>query len=1327
MIQKKALLIGCVFLLFVQRFEVLAQNYTVLGNASQMSGCDCFMLTPNANNQAGAIFQNQTINLNNSFDYTFSIFLGCNNGSGADGITFALTSNPQGLGNRGEGLGYAGTNQPCSFAVEFDTYTNSNVNDPSYHHIAFNSNGQYNHNVAGPVPALPNSGNLDNCQNHTARVVWDVNSNTFSVYLNGNLRLSTVIPDIVNSYFCGNPIVNWGWTGATGGGTNEQRVCVESISSWVAGVNYQSCSPTIQFTDVSTSNVGSIQSWAWNFGDGNTSSQQNPVHTYSGIGTYNVTLVITNISGCAIEFSRPVTIVDSIIISSVLNQPPCNGGSNGSIITTASSGFGAAAGYGGYSYIWSNGTTQTDYVGASAGTYTVTVTDGVCTTTGQYTLSQPTPLTATTTSTAASCGLNNGSVSISISGGTPPYQNVNWAGVAGATRTGLAPGTYIADFTDANGCSALLQYRETVGSLPCGINASTSSTNVRCFGGNNGTATLTVTGGSPPANITWNHGPTGATVTGLSVGTYTYNYSDANPANAFSGSITISQPPAAISASITTLNTSCAGTNDGSAIVSVSSGGTPPYSYNWSINNQNNPVNNGLSAGAISVTVTDNAGCIAVLSGNITGPPTLTLNIVAINDSCYQSRKGSATANVTGGTPPYTYYWDNISPAQTNLDLYAGTYNVTVTDDNGCTISGSTTITEPTPVSHTLTVQDVLCYGNSDGSILINTTGGTPAYTYNWSPASVNGNNPVGLAAGTYFVTISDANSCETNDTISISEPATPLSVVTTSTDVTCNGLNNGSLTIIPDGGTSPYSFMGNQIPSSGTTLQNLPPGIYSGNVEDANGCLVSVNETISEPDAMIISETHTNVTCYNGNDGSITISVSGGITPYNFVWDDGIVTQNRNSLSAGTYTLLVNDSNSCTESITIELTQPDAITFSINTTEILCYGDSGVIEIVPDVGGNYTYNWQPAVSNSNISGLVPAGTFSISILDDNNCTYDTTVTLTQPDLIQLSAVATDISCFGAEDGAIAASVSGGLPEYEFSTENNGALYTSADGNFNNLPPGIYEVSVSDNNSCTTSATVNIVEPNIIQSSITASEISCYGYSNGSATVSINGGVAPYTYIWNVPGNSEFIDNLPEGTYHVTVTDGNGCSTSATVSLIQPAPIWIRTGQETYEIKLGEEVLVITESFTNNVSIADYIWTPSEGLDCNNCESTLAAPVFSTVYTVSMADENGCVASTTFTVEVSTEKIIYIPNAFTPNGDGINDMFVISALGVVDFGIKIFDRWGSLMFSANDINNHWDGTFVGKELKPGVYVYHVNASFLDGSKIQRKGSITLIR
>ena len=425
-------LLWIVVLCLLSQLSFAQGNYTVINDASALAGCHCYQLTPNTNNQGGGVYQNNTINLNNSFDYKFNVFLGCNGASGADGIVFILTNNITGIGAQGGGLGYSGLSGN-SLACEFDTW--QNAQDPPYDHIAFESGGSVNHNVAGPVPALVSQSNIDNCQWHTVEIIWNVNTQTYSVYFDGVLRLSYT-GNIVANFFGGNPIVNWGWSGSTGGGHNLQQFCVQSTSDWVAGINYQSCNLTMQFTDISTSNVATVQSWAWKFGDpstgaNNSSSLQNPTHTFSAAGTYTVTLIITDISGCPDTFSHIVTIAPPITLTPTITDPLCNGNSTGNISLVPAGGFGPSAGYGGYQYSWSTGGIGPTDVGLTAGTYNVTVTDGVCTSTATYNISQPPPLTATTSHTDAPCA-GTGTATITISGGTPGYTGVVWDNVAGS-------------------------------------------------------------------------------------------------------------------------------------------------------------------------------------------------------------------------------------------------------------------------------------------------------------------------------------------------------------------------------------------------------------------------------------------------------------------------------------------------------------------------------------------------------------------------------------------------------------------------------------------------------------------------------------------------------------------------------------------------------------------------------------------------------------------------------------------------------------------------------------------------------------------------------
>ncbi len=1222
-------------LLFLFYQHSFSQNYTVLGSASAYSGCNCYQLTPDAGNQAGAIFQNQTINLNNSFDFTFNVFLGCNGANGADGIVFVLTSNPNGLGSNGEGLGYAGASQPYSFAVEFDTWQNGGAGDPSFDHIGIESGGYYNHNVSGAVSALTSGGNIDNCAWHTVRVVWDVNTNTFSVYFDGVLRQQLIIPNMVGTYFGGNPIVNWGWSGATGGGSNQQTVCVLNTSNWVAGINYQSCSPTMPFTDISTSNAGNVQSWLWDFGDGTTSSLQNPTHTYAAAGTYPVSLTITGVGGCANTYTHSVIIAAPIVLTPTLVPPPCNGGTNGSVAVAASGGFGVSAGYGGYTYNWNSGAQQGTSWAVGAGTYTISVTDGVCTTTAQYTLNQPPALSASTAHTDAPCA-SNGTTTITISGGTPPYTGVNWAGTAAisGSPTSMPPGTWIADFHDINGCSALLQYTETIASLPCGITSNITTTNVSCFGGSNGTATLTVTGVIGTPVITWNpgnlSGTNGVPVTGLTAGNYTYSYSDGIPAHTFSGNITITQPGAAMAASMTTIDMSCAATNDGQALVSVTSGGNSPFTYTWSPPHANNPIASPLSAGPISVTVTDANNCTATATGTVTGPPTLTLNITTVDDSCYQSHKGSASANASGGNPPFTYFWNNISSAQNNLSLGIGNYTVTVTDSRSCTITGSASINQPTPFTHTpLVPTNILCFGSSTGAISTSAAGGTPAYSYTWSPAGT-GNNPTGLTAGQYNVTVADAHNCSILDSIVLTQPATALTVTTSHTNVSCNGGSDGTLTINVSGGTSPYSFLGNPVPAGTTIIPSRPAGTYSGNVLDANNCSVAVSEIITEPALLTLSETHVNETCYGATQGSITITPSGGTSPYTYNWGGGVTTQNRTNIAAGNYSVTATDLKLCTATISIIITEPVAPVMAVAVTNATCFGGNGSATASPSGGTTpYSYFWSGSGGTSGQTVTKPAGNYTVTATDASTCQQTASFAVTEPADITIAETHTNLKCFGDANGDITLTPSGGTgPNYTYAW--------SVAGNTNAqvlLTAGVYNATVTDQANCTKTIAVTLTQPSQpVTINVQSNNISCFAANDGSITISTSGGTSPYTYTWN-PNitTTNTASNLGPGTYAITVTDFNNCSVNPNVTLTEPSqPLSVTPSQTDLTCYQSNDG---TASVIANGGTAPYTfaWSP-------NVSNTFSATgLAASNYDLTVTDNNGCTVTNNFVITQPTQ------------------------------------------------------------------------------------------
>ncbi|MBL7777169.1 MAG: gliding motility-associated C-terminal domain-containing protein [Chitinophagales bacterium] len=1308
------------------------------------------------------------------------------------------------------------------------------------------------------------------------------------------------------------------------------------------------------------------QSMTWNFGDGSppvtvnnpTLATVNTQHTYTTPGNYTVTLSVVDYNGCTATASHAVQVAAPITLAPTYNQPPCNGGTNGSITVAPSGGFGN------YSYLWNGGPLiGPTLVGVGAGTYVVSVTDGTCNTTAQYTLNQPPPLTATTSHIDAPCA-GNGSATIAITGGTPPYNNVTWAGFPGYTVS-LPAGTWIANFNDANGCSALLQYTETITQLPCGITSSVTKTNVTCFGVNNGTATLTVTGVTGTANITWSNGQTGATATNLAPGTYTYNFSDANPGHAFSGTVTITGPTAGMVVTLSTIGITCAGANNGQAIASVSSGGTPPYTYAWSGGGPNNPVKTGLAPGPVTVTVTDNNGCIGTATGTVSAIPSLTATLTAVMDSCYHSGKGSVTATVTGGSQPYTYAWNNFTTQAINANVIGGTYTVTVTDNNGCSTTGTATVNTPTVLGYTYTRQDVLCHGQSTGSLNFNVTGGTAPYNFVWTPATVSGSNPTGLDTGIYNATITDAYGCVRFFEDTIYQPAAPLNATTSHTDVTCPGASNGTITITVSGGTDPYTILGNNIPTAGTiVIPNLPANTYAGNLVDSNGCTVALSETITEPAAQSLSLTSTNVTCngyndgtatanfvnatgtvqynwapggilpanrtglsaatysvtgtdangctvtgsttiteptaisvqqaivpvscfggndgsitltssggagtpfgytwnpnvsssnsatsltantysitvtdaancsvlstatvteplqlsvtsaaqdvqcFGGTDGSITLTVSGGTTNYNYTWSPNVstsnsasslnagqydytvtdannctvigsntlttpasavavaptqtdltcyqvptgtamvnasggtgafsyvwspnvsTTDNASSLLAGIYNVTASDANNCSITTSFTITEPTQLTLTESHTNNLCFGDAnGTIDVTANGGtGTYNYQWTPNVSTGTSASLLSANTYSISVQDANNCVASVSVVITSPAQINLNATATNAICFGESNGTITANAAGGTTPYSYGASPDGVNFqTSLTGQFNNLAAGNYTVVVADANLCSATTNVVISEPTVLAANSLTTDVSCFGYTDGTINTSANGGTPSYTY--SISGgssnNTGTFTSLSPGNYTVLITDANGCTTSNTAIVNEPLQVLLSVTPDSIVTDIGNSIQINTT--TNQPGTVTYNWQPPTGLSCYDCASPVFSSNYSTVYTVTITNSNGCSNSAQITAVVVPNYTVFIPNSFTPNADGANDVWQIfgNIPGLKQMNVMVFNRIGEKVFESNDINFGWDGNYKGAPSPNGVYTYVASFVWLNNhSDSNYKGSVTLIR
>ncbi|WP_191906990.1 T9SS type A sorting domain-containing protein [Adhaeribacter soli] len=524
-----------------------------------------------------------------------------------------------------------------------------------------------------------------------------------------------------------------------------------------------------------------------------------------------------------------------------------------------------------------------------------------------------------------------------------------------------------------------------------------NAANVTCHGAANGTATVSASGGTAPYTYLWSNGATTATISNLAPGTYTVTSTDAKGCRS-TNTVTITEPASVLAANVTGTNATCNGSATGTASVSAN-GGTAPYSYSWSPAGGTAATASGLTAGTYTVTITDARGCTITRSLTIGQPAAIAGSTVVTNVSCFGGSNGSINLTPSGGSGPYTFNWGGGVTTEDRTGLLAGNYSVTITDANGCTGTVTATVGQPaSPVSGTTVITNVACNGGNTGAINLTPTGGTGSYTFLWNDGRTT-EDRTGLVAGTYSVTITDANSCTSTVTTTVGQPASPVSGTTVVTNVACNGGTNGAINLTPNGGTAPYTFnWGNGITTEDRT--GLAAGTYTVVITDLNGCTASISAAVGQPATAIGGSTVvSHVSCFGGSNGTIDLTPSGGTAPYTYNWSGGITTQDRTGLSAGTYTVVITDANGCTGTVTASVNQPSApVSGTTVVTNVSSFGGSnGAINLTPSGGtAPYTYNWGGGITTQDRTGLI-AGTYTVTITDDNGCTGTVMATVTQP------------------------------------------------------------------------------------------------------------------------------------------------------------------------------------------------------------------------------------------------------------------------------------------------------------------------------------------
>jgi hypothetical protein len=775
-----------------------------------------------------------------------------------------------------------------------------------------------------------------------------------------------------------------------------------------------------------------------------------------------------------------------------------------------------------------------------SGTYTVTVTNqNGCTSSASVSVTvHPTPSAVATPSNASQCGLDNGGVTLIVSGGTLPYSFVWSTGDFSQNITNISNGAYLVTVTDLRGCTTTAT---AIVNNSAGLIVTVAKTNVSCFGGSNGSANITISGGSGPFDFQWSNGATTQNVTGLMPGIYQVTVTDTDDGCIGVASATITQPSViTIDRAITNIN--CFGQPTGSINITAA-GGVSPYIYDWAdIAGTSNPEDRtGLTAGTYQLTITDQNGCSSTPISNITQPSAaLTLSATHANITCNGSANGYIFITPSGGTSEYQYLWSTGQTVKDLSGLSVGTYTVTVTDAKGCTAIFSRTITQPAALTFPNTPYNVSCGGGADGSVNLNVSGGTSPFTYIWSNSATT-QDVSNLTANTYSVTITDNNGCTGVRNFVISEPS-PLTASATPSNVNCFGNNSGNITLTVSGGTTPFTYLW----SDGATTQNrsdIIAGNYVVTVTDANLCTKVVITSVSQPSDMSIQGTKVNVSCNGYSDGSINLNAFGGSAPYSYEWSDATIDtifgKDRSELGEGIYSVTVTDNNTCTASASFTISQPPVLSINAIPVNTSCTGLStgSIITNVSGGNGGYQYVWSSGAVTSSVTGL-SVGLHSVTVTDSKGCKASATTVVSQPARLQNSGVALP-SCPLQSNGSITLNTTGGTLPYSYAWSDGGPNSFSR----TNLSPGGYIVTVTDNNGC---SVVSSYILNDIQVTVTKDEPNCgrnsegsvYVKSDGALYASVTGGVPPYSYLWSNGSTEQNPSQLPPGFYTLTVNSG---------------------------------------------------------------------------------------------------------------------------------------------------------------------------------------------
>ena len=1162
-----------------------------------------------------------------------------------------------------------------------------------------------------------------------------------------------------------------------------------------------------------------------------------------GAGSYNV--VATAPNGC--QGSQTFQLFEPTLSGSgQLFEPSCKGFSDGSIDFTPSGGLPP------YSYIWSDNSTNQDILNIGAGIYEVSVVDSFnCPRVFQFNLGEPDTIQNSFSSSFyngynVSCyNASDGFIEINPIGGTPPYQ-YSWSnGASSQDLNNIPSGAFFLTLTDNNDC---VFYDNFYLNQPTEIYSFINSTtdyngfDISCYNYNDGGLEIFTSGSIPPYTYDWSNGGNQANLSNLSAGLHEVEVIDFNGCT-HTNSIVLLEPNLLEATSISENNyngydISCFNFSDG-AIDLTMNGGVAPYLYAWNNGMGIEDLDN-LSEGTYSVNALDQNNCSATTTITLVEPPPFVLSYSlsdynGYNVSCNSSTDGWMDINVDGGLPPYSFLWNNGATSEDLNLIPSSNYVVNIQDANQCQTTLSAELNEPSPLVSNIMSEtdfnnyDIRCYGLDDGSITATISGSLPPYDILWSnDPSQNALSQSNLYAGQYLVQFTDLNGCVKTDSIELFQPQELSSTVSSFFDyngyeISCYEADDGQIDLTVFGGVQPYQYLWNN-GYSDEDPNSLTSGYYSVSFNDLNNCINQNDITLNEPNPFTTSLTQSdyngyNISCYNGMDGWIDISVSGSVPPYTYIWSNNDATEDINGLTANSYSVEIKDLNLCSSFLSVNLSQPSELIPEITSLtnfsgyDISCNGfnDGSVFTSYSGSVPPYSILWNNGLTSDTITDLT-ASLNSVIITDLNNCQATDSIMLTEPPVLASTTSSVydyngyEISCFNYSNGAVDLDIDGGVSPYSILWNNNETIE-----DLNNLTAGIYSVSITDNNDCINTNQITLNQPTPLSLSFGLSNyngfnISCYGFEDGFINTLVSGSVPPYSYEWNTGVNTQNLFLLSSGNYDVQISDLNNCVIYDEIELTEPNNFFINlsnskdtcnrgvgqgivyitpeanpyeilwsNGETDYEINnlfIGDNSVTVTDMygceksidfFTGNLPspIANFYIEPQndslfyqvnsnlnffdESIDSwsiinswdwdfgdGNSDNTMnTSHAYNSIgyYNVLLRINNihGCMDTVSKILEMS-DFIIHFPNAFTPQGDLINERFSARGINIKELHMTIYSRWGEQIFITTDINEGWDGTYqsTGKKCPQGVYVYDVHITDAFGDLHRFTGDVTLI-